>query len=131
MGDPTRLVDDAYRALYAGGARAFAEFTTEDVELYDAPELPDAQAWRGRVAVVSRLEELVAATDGRWADADDIRPLGDEVLVSLTWRFEQSGAATLASVYHVVKVQGDRIARVRVFLDEAQATRAGSDVRGA
>jgi ketosteroid isomerase-like protein len=131
MGDPTRLVDEAYRAWNAGGAHAFAEFTTEDVELHDAPELPDAQAWRGRTAVVSRLEDLVAATDGHWADVDEIRPIGDDVLVSLTWRFEQSGAATLASVYHVVKVQGDRIARVRVFLDEGQANRAGSDAGGA
>jgi ketosteroid isomerase-like protein len=120
--DPTRLVEEAYRAWNERGPRAFAEFTTADVELHDAPELPDAQTWRGRAALVSRVEELVAATEGRWADVDEIRPLGEETLVCLTWRFERSGSATLASVYHVVHVAGDRIDRIRVFLDEAQAT---------
>jgi ketosteroid isomerase-like protein len=118
----TRLVEEAYRAWNARGSRGFAEFTADDVELQDAPELPDAATWRGREALVGRFDELVAATNGRWADIDDVRPLGDEILVSLTWRFEQGDPATLACVYHVVRVEGDRIARIRVFLDEAQAT---------
>jgi ketosteroid isomerase-like protein len=118
------VVEEAYRVWNEHGPRSFADFTTEDVELHDAPELPDAQTWRGRAALVARLEELVAATEGRWADIDEIRPLGQETLVCLTWRFEEGGAATLGSVYHVVHVRGDRIDRIRVFLDEAQATGA-------
>jgi hypothetical protein len=42
------------------------------------------------------------------------------VLVSLTWRIERGGAP-LACVYHRVRVEGDRIARVRVFLDQDAA----------
>jgi ketosteroid isomerase-like protein len=122
--DPARVVEEAYRAWNTHGPRAFADFTTEDIELHDAPELPDAQVWRGRTALVSRLEDLVAATDGRWADIDEIRRLDGEILVCLTWRFDRSGSAPLASVYHVVRVEGDRIARVRVFLDEAEASTA-------
>ena len=46
--------------------------------------------------------------------------LDDEVLVSLTWRIERGGAP-LACVYHRVRLDGDRIARVRVFLDQDAA----------
>jgi hypothetical protein len=119
-----QLVDEAYRAWNSGGPRAFVEFATEGVELHDAPELPDAQEWLGRDAVVSRLEEVAAAIGGRWADVDDIRPVGDEIVVSLTWRLDKASPTTLACLYHAVGVEGDRIARVRVFLDQEAATRA-------
>jgi len=117
------LVETAYRTWNESGPRAFVEFTTEDVELHDAPELPDAQVWVGRDAVVARLEDVVATTGGRWADMDEIRPLAEEVLVSLTWRLDRGGPA-LASVYHVVRLESGRIARVRVFLDQEAAARA-------
>jgi hypothetical protein len=116
-----RLVEEAYRVWNERGPRAFVEYTTEDFELHDAPEIPDAEVWVGRDAAVARLEDVVAATGGRWADVDEIRPCGDEVLVSLTWRIER-GSARLACVYHRVRVDGERIARVRVFLDQDAAT---------
>jgi ketosteroid isomerase-like protein len=122
-GSASRLVDEAYRAWNAGGPPAFVEFVTDDIEMRDAPNLPDAQTWVGRDAIIARLDELVAATGGRWADIEDVRAVRDEVIVSLTWRFEEHGSTKLASVYHVVRVRGDRIARVRVFLDEAEAVR--------
>jgi SnoaL-like domain len=126
MASPPRasqLVEEAYRTWNESGPSAFVEYTTANIELHDAPELPDAQAWLGRDAVVVRLEDVVAATGGRWADIDDVEPVGDDVLVSLTWRLDR-GSAALASVYHVARVEGDRIARVRVFLDEEAARRA-------
>lgn len=122
--DASRLVEDAYRVWNESGPRAFAESTTEDVELQDAPELPDAQTWVGRDAMVARLEEVVATTGGTWVEIDDVRPIGDEVLVSLTWGIDPARPATLASVYHVVTVEGDRISRIRVYLDEDAALRA-------
>ena len=122
--DATRLVEEAYRAWNAAGPGAFVEFATQDVEVHDPPELPDAQTWSGREAVVGRLEDVVATTGGTWADIDDVRAVGDEVLVSLTWRMERGSSATLAAVYHLVGVDGDRIARVRVFLEEDAAVQA-------
>jgi SnoaL-like domain len=121
---PARLVEEAYRTWNARGPLGLVEFTTESVELHDAPDLPDAQEWVGRDAIVARLEDVVAATGGGWADIEAVRPVADEVLVSLTWRFERGSPTALASVYHVVRVEGDRIARIRVFLDEGAATRA-------
>jgi ketosteroid isomerase-like protein len=120
----SQLVEEAYRTWNASGPRAFVEFTTENVELHDAPDLPDAQEWVGRDAVVARLEDVVASTGGGWADIDDTQAAAHEVLVSLTWRFERESMTPLASVYHVVRVEGHRIARIRVFLDEEAAIRA-------
>jgi hypothetical protein len=125
----SQLVERAYRTWNAGGPRAFVELATEGVELHDAPELPDAQEWVGRDAVVARLEDVVASTGGGWADIDDIRAVGGEVLVSLTWRLERGSPTTLAAVYHVVGLEGDRIARIRVFLDEGTAVRAAGGSR--
>jgi len=128
--EASQLVEEAYRAWNEGGPRAFVEFATEDVELHDVPELPDAQEWVGRDAVVARLEDVVASTGGRWAEVEDIQPIADEVLVSLTWRLDRA-SATLASVYHVVRIENGRIAQVRVFLEEGAATRAALGGGGA
>jgi hypothetical protein len=125
--DLTQLVEEAYHTWNESGPRAFAEgFTTEHVQLEDPPELPDAQEWVGRDAVVARFEDVVAATGGRWADIDEVRPVGDEVLVSLTWRLERGGTASLGCVYHLVRVRDDRIARIRVFLEKEAALRAAA-----
>ena len=122
--DPTQVVEEAYRIWNHDGPRAFIEFTTEDVELHDAPEVPDAERWVGRDAAVARLEEVAEAVGGRWADIDEVRQVGDEVLVSLTWRVARDSDATLGCVYHVVSVEGDSIARVRVFLNKQAAEHA-------
>jgi hypothetical protein len=119
-----QLVEEAYRTWNLSGPSAFLEFTTEAIELEDAPELPDAQVWVGREAVLARVEDVAAAVGGRWADVDDVRPVGDRVLVSLTWRLDRASPTTIASVYHVVSVEGDRIARIGVFLDQDAAARA-------
>jgi ketosteroid isomerase-like protein len=119
-----RFVEDAYRTWNASGPRAFMEFTAEGIELHDAPELPDAQVWVGREAVLARIEDVTEAVGGRAADIDDVRSAGDEVLVSLTWRVDATSRTALGAVYHLVRVEGDRIVRVRVFLDENAAARA-------
>jgi hypothetical protein len=122
----SQLVEEAYRTWNVGGPRAFVQSTTDDVELHDAPELPDAQKWVSRDALVARFEDMVATTGGSWADIDEVRCVGEEVLVSLTWRLERGSSTQLASVYHVVRVEGDRIACIRVFLDEEAALRAAA-----
>jgi ketosteroid isomerase-like protein len=119
------LVEEAYRVWNESGPRAFAdEFTTDDVRVEDPPELPDAQDWVGRDTVVARFEDVATAIGGRWADVDEIRVVGGEVLVSLTWRLERAATASLGCVYHLVLVQDDRLARIRVFLDKDAALRA-------
>jgi hypothetical protein len=121
-----QLVEDAYRSWTVTGPAAFMEYTAEGVELHDAPELPDAHVWVGREAVLARIEDVIETVGGRSADIDDVRSAGDEVLVSLTWRLDAESRTALGAVYHVVRVEGDRIDRVRVFLDEEAAISAAA-----
>jgi hypothetical protein len=123
--DPVQLVEEAYRTWNERGPRAFAEeFTTTNVSVEDPPELPDAGTWVGRDTIVARFEDVVAATGGRWADVDEVRTVGDRVLVSLTWRLERGGKASLGCVYHLVSIDGGRIAGIRVFLSKDAAVQA-------
>jgi hypothetical protein len=58
--------------------------------------MPDAATWRGRDAVLGRLEEVAAAVGGGSVEFDSLRAIGDEVLVAMRWKLEdESGDAAL------------------------------------
>ena len=120
---PEQLVRRAYEAWNMSGPGALIPFVTDDVELVDAPELPDAGSWTGRDAVLTRLTEVADAVGGHSGDLESFDPRGDLVMVTMTWRrdTDPQGEASLGPVYHVVRTEGGKIARVTVFLDEAAA----------
>lgn len=123
---PEQLVRRAYEAWNAGGPAALMPFVTDDVELHDAPELPDAGRWTGRDAVLKRLIEVADAVGGHSGDLESFDVQGDVVAVTMTWRrdTDPQGEASLGPVYHVVGVEAGKIARITVFLDESAARSA-------
>jgi len=87
--------------------------------------MPDARPWRGRDAVLARLEEVAASIGGRWVELREVRPVGGEILVAMTWRMDSSSdSAVLGDVFHLVEVADGRIRRIRVFLTEEDALAA-------
>ena len=77
--------------------------------------------------MLARLEEVAEAVGGRYAHIDEVTPVGDEILVVLTWRVDDSPtSAILGEVFHVVRVEGGKIARMRVFLARDEALAAAS-----
>jgi ketosteroid isomerase-like protein len=127
MAENSDLVRRAYEAWNADGLEAFAPWTAESLVLEDAPQLPDAGLWHGRVAVLARLAEVAATVGGTWVDIRDVRSAGGEVIVSMMWREDASpDSGELGEVFHVVRVSGDRIDRVRVFTDIASAETAAA-----
>ena len=66
--ESVELVRRAYEAWNAKGPIALDSWLADDIELHDAPEMPDARSCRGREAVIARLEEVAAATSGRKAE---------------------------------------------------------------
>ncbi len=118
----------AYEAWNSAGPDALMPFVTDDVELEDAPELPDAQCWTGRDAVLRRLTDVADAVGGHSGDLENFDARGDVVLVTMTWRrdTDPQGETSLGPVYHVVRVDSGKIAHITVFLDEAAARRAAS-----
>jgi ketosteroid isomerase-like protein len=121
-----QLVRRAYEAWNAECPGALMPFVTDDVELMDAPELPDAGSWTGRDAVLRRLTEVADAVGGHSGDLESFEAHDDLVLVTMTWRRDSDpeGETSLGRVFHLVRAEGGRIARITVFLDEAAARRA-------
>ena len=124
-GNDEALVRSAYEAWNTEGPRVLESFGADSVELVDPPEMPDSRSYHGHAAVLARLEEVAEAVGGRYAHIDEITPVGDEVLVALTWRVDATlESAILGEVFHVVRVEGGKITRMRVFLTRDDALAA-------
>ena len=118
-------VNDAYEAWNTIGPEGLRPWVTDDLELHDPPQMPDGRTWRGLDAVIARLQEVAASIGGRWVELRELRPVGDEVLVAMTWRVDSSSdSAVLGDVFHLVAFAGGKIGRIRVFLTEEDALAA-------
>jgi ketosteroid isomerase-like protein len=116
------VVRRAYELWNERGPGAIGPLMTDDVELHDAPQLPDAQVWQGRGAVLGRLESVAAAVGGGTVEFEGFRDAGAETVVGMCWRLgSERGEAQLGRVFHVVRVTDGLISRIRVFLTEAEA----------
>src|SRR4051812_40590131 len=129
MSDQTAaLVRRVYETWNSAGVRAIEPSLDEQVELRDAPEMPDARTWHGRATVLGRLEDVSSAVGGGWADLREFRAYGNKVLVNMVWQEdERVSSPAFAELFHVVEVADGRIASMRVFLDRtaAEASAAG------
>jgi SnoaL-like domain len=125
MREDVALVRRAYEPWNEHGPAAIEEQLAEDVELHDAPQVPDADVWRGRRAAIERLQAVADAVGGGYVEFESFEPCRDSVLVKMRWELgteaEHSG---LGEVFHVVDVADDRIDRIRVFLSEDEARRS-------
>jgi ketosteroid isomerase-like protein len=119
------LVRRAYETWNQQGPAAIGEMLADDVEVHDAPDLPDAGAWRGREAVIERLGAVAEAVGGGSVEFERITDCGPRVLVAMHWQLErQTGDVDLGEVFHLVTVEGGAITRIQVFLTEAEALSA-------
>ena len=116
------LVRCAYETWNREGPAAIGGMLADDVEVHDAPELPDAAVWRGRDAVIARLGAVAEAVGGGSVEFERISDRGSGVLVAMHWQLErETGDVDLGEVFHLVTVDGGAITRIRVFLTESEA----------
>jgi ketosteroid isomerase-like protein len=101
---------------------------TDDIEYRTNPNWPGQHVYHGREAVERFLREevaeLIALTDIR---IERIEPVGGELVITL--RARTHGAASgidvpSGTIFHVARLRAGRVDRVRVFLDEEEATAA-------
>ena len=119
------LVRRIYETWNFEGLDALAPWLSESVELQDAPEMPDAVSVPAVDAVVARLREVAEAVGGGSVELRELSAFGDEVLVPMLWRAgDQAGSAEFGEVFHVVRVSGEQIVAMRVFVDEGAARAA-------
>lgn len=120
--DHVALVRRAYELWNREGPRAIGPMLSPDAEVHDAPQLPDAEIWKGRDAVVARLEAVAEAMGGGYVEFDGFTPCTGAVLVAMRWELgSETGHAELGEVFHLVDVDAGLITRIRVFLTEAEA----------
>ncbi len=119
------LVRRIYEAWNSVGLDALAPWLSETAELQDAPQMPDAVSVHGRDAVVARLREVAEAMGGGSVELRELSAFGDEVLVPMIWRSgDEASSAEFGEVFHVVRLSGERIVSMRVFVDEDAARAA-------
>jgi hypothetical protein len=87
--------------------------------------MPDGRVWQGCDVVLARLEEVAGAVGGSWVDIRELKMVGSEVFIAMTWRVDSSpDSAVLGEVFHLVRVAGEHLNRIRVFLTEEDALAA-------
>ena len=118
--DDLALVRQAYETWNREGPAAIAPMLADGVEVHDAPELPDAQVWKGRDAVIGRLQAVADAVGGGYVEFEGFEPRAGGVLVTMLWELGTGARpAELGKVFHLVDAAGGEITRIRVFLAAA------------
>lgn len=114
----TQLVRRAYDAWNWYGIEHLEPFLADDVVLHDWEELADAAVWRGREAVLGRLEDVSSRVGGGWVELHDVREVEDGVRVEMEWKLDRGDGegASLGDLCHLVGLEGEKIASIRVVL---------------
>jgi 1-acyl-sn-glycerol-3-phosphate acyltransferase len=125
VADPeAHLVARAFEAMNEAGAETAAAWMSRRVQLEDPPGWPGHRVWRGRAAAIARLDEVIAALGASHVDAEDARSVGEGVLARLT---VVTTDPEPRQFYAAIEIDGNEIARIRVFLDEQAARIALSE----
>jgi ketosteroid isomerase-like protein len=114
----TQLVRRAYDAWNWYGIEHLVPFLADDVVLHDWEEMADAAVWRGREAVVARLEDVASRVGGGWVELHDVREVEDGVRVEMEWKLDRGDeeGASLGDLCHLVGLEGEKITSIRVVL---------------
>lgn len=125
------IVRSGYERWNAGDISGLADLFTADIEYRNSPEWPGQRVYRGADTVTRFLEQEVSEVIAlRPVEVVRTRVVDSEILVELQVRTQGllSGLdLNDGPLFHLAKVQGGRISRVRVFLEEGQAVAAAKD----
>jgi ketosteroid isomerase-like protein len=109
------------------GVAGVTPFWAETIEWHDAPQLPGGGIYRGRDAVTAHIREFqTGEVLDLKLEVEEVRAVGDEVVVCLNARGRGalSGAIVRQPLFYVYPLRDGRIARMRVFMDRAEALEA-------
>jgi len=125
------LVRRGYELWNAGDLEAVSRMWSDDFEWHNDPAWPGQRVYYGRDTVVRFLmEEVVNVIDLGEIEVDRIEVMGDELVICMIARTRGQGSELdigKVPIFHVAKVRGREIVRVRAFLDESQAMAAARE----
>lgn len=123
-----------YARWNAGDTAALAELFTEDIEYQNSPEWPGQRVYHGADAVIRFLQdevaEIIALNPVEIVRTDVIE---SEILIELRARTHGRLSGLDfddVALFHVAQMRDGRVARVRVYLDRQEATRAAQTGTG-
>jgi ketosteroid isomerase-like protein len=122
------LVRSGYERWNAGDISGLVELFSPEIEYCNSPEWPGQQVYRGADTVARFLTEEVRETINLTpVEVVGTKMVESEILVELQVRTQGALSGLDVSdgpLFHLAKVDGGRISRVRVFLEEDQAVAA-------
>jgi ketosteroid isomerase-like protein len=109
-----------------GNVDRMIEFWWDDATWEDAPEMPDRQIVRGRENVEARLREVIELMGEMEIEVVELEELGDEILGSVQVRAvgSASGISLDAPACHLIRFEGGRVRRYRIFSTHEHALEA-------
>jgi ketosteroid isomerase-like protein len=118
------VIQKGFRLLSARDLDAWLEMFTDDVCLYDLPDLPDADSYEGHDGLRRWAESNMALSEEwDWHLVEVLADEGDLAIteVELTGRAITSDVPVRLQVFHVFEIEGDKIDSVRAFATRDQA----------
>jgi ketosteroid isomerase-like protein len=126
--DLLAFIKRGYQLWNEGDLSAVASMWSDDFELHTAPEWPGQHVFYGREAAVRFLtEEIAEVISFDRVDVERIEQVGNEIVICMT--AHTKGAESNVDIgnvpiFHVARVHGGKVNRVRAFLAEDQAMTA-------
>jgi ketosteroid isomerase-like protein len=115
---------DAFHRLDLDG---FAEIATLDIEIFPAMMgVVEGGSYRGREGVETWYSDIRGTWEEHHLIGNEFRDLGDRVLWlgRVTGRGKGSGVPVDAPMAMLIDIRGDKISRMRSYLDHGEALRA-------
>jgi hypothetical protein len=112
-GDPDAwFVTRALESWNDIGPAGAAAWMSRRVTLIDPPDWPGAQAWRGRDAVIARLEDVTAQLGSGWVQFTDVRSEGPAVVGVLDLRADQRSRTSLGRFRLAARLEDGQIVAI-------------------
>jgi ketosteroid isomerase-like protein len=117
------IVRRSWEAFNRGDLNAFLADVADDAEFEEDPRFPEAGVYRGHKEISGYIRAFQEQIVGHHFEAEQLRDLGDRVLALMreSARGASSGLAVHQRPAFLYTFRGNRIARVRAYLDPAEA----------
>jgi len=129
------IVREGYERWNDGDVAGLAALCfSDDIEYQNSPEWPGQRVYRGSDAVARFLREEVAEIiELSEVEIERMQVIGQEILIELMARIRlHDGQSDIGKIriFHLARVEGGLVSRVRVYLNEAQALEAAETGSG-
>ena len=125
--DRVELLRRGYAALSRMDLEAWIADLDPDVEVYELPQIPDTDVYRGHDGVRKWFENTSTLVQSwGWTPEEILNEAGDALVVRSRVKLlgSQSSVPIEQPLFHVFRFRGAKVASIQGFLDSASAFEA-------